>query len=83
MAPKVFVYALSTCGHCKRTKQFLKDNQVAFDSIDVDLQEGEKRTALIDEVKKYNPRCTFPTVLIGDQVIVGFQEETLKRELGL
>ncbi len=34
---KVFVYALSTCVWCKMTKQYLKDNNVAFEYVDVDL----------------------------------------------
>ncbi len=77
----VFIYALSTCGHCKRTKQFLNDADVTYESVDVDLCEGDKRTALIDEVKKHNPKCTFPTILIGDHVIIGFKEEDIKKAL--
>jgi glutaredoxin len=83
MANDVFLYALSTCGHCKRTKQFLSDNDVEFDYIDVDLCQGEERTQTIEEVKKYNPNTTFPTVLVGDSVIVGFKEDELKKKLGL
>ena len=83
MADKVFVYALSTCGHCKRTKQFLKDNNIEFDHIDVDLTQGDERQKLVDEVKTYNEACTFPTVLIGETVIVGFKEDKLKEALGL
>src|SRR3972149_3637843 len=33
---KVVVYALSTCVWCKMTKQFLKDNEIEFEHIDVD-----------------------------------------------
>jgi glutaredoxin len=34
---KVFLYALSTCGWCKLTKQFLKDSDIEFEYVDVDL----------------------------------------------
>ncbi|MFH1135447.1 MAG: glutaredoxin family protein [Pseudomonadota bacterium] len=78
MAKKVFIYTLSTCSHCKRAKQFLNDNNVEYDYLDVDLCQGEERTSAIDEVKKYNPRCTFPTILVGDRTIVGFKEDELK-----
>ena len=55
--------------------RFLTDNDVDYDFIDVDLQTGQKRTDVIEEVKKHNPRTTFPTILIGGTVIVGFKEE--------
>ena len=56
---------------------------MVFDAIDVDLLEGEERAAIIEEVKKLNPNCSFPTILIGDQVIVGFKENEIKEALGL
>lgn len=80
---RVFIYSLSTCGHCKRTKQFLTDKNVPFEYLDVDLTEGEERTSTVEDVKKYNPRCTFPTVIIDDKVIVGFKEDELRNALGL
>lgn len=83
MSQKPFIYTLSTCGHCKRTKQFLKDQNIDFDFIDVDLCQGDERTRTVDEVKKYNPRCTFPTILVGDRVIVGYKEDEIKQALGM
>jgi glutaredoxin len=83
MAEKVFIYTLSTCGHCKRAKQFLNEHGIPYEALDVDLCEGEERASTIDEVKKHNPKCTFPTILIGDQVIVGFREDDIKDALGI
>ena len=83
MAAKVFIYSLSTCGHCKRTKQFLDENNIEYDHVDVDLRQGDERTQTIEDVKKYNPRCTFPTLIIGDTVIVGFKEDEIKKALGM
>jgi glutaredoxin len=81
---KVFIYTLSTCGHCKRTKQFLDEQNVAYDYVDVDLTQGQERQDMIEEVKKYNPRTTFPTIVIGgDTVIVGFKEQDIRDALGL
>lgn len=79
---KVFLYALSTCGHCKNTKRFLKEKGIEFDFIDVDLLEGDKREEIIDEVKKHNPNLSFPTILIGDKIIVGFKEREIEEALG-
>jgi hypothetical protein len=37
---------------------------------------------MIAEVKKFNPNCSFPTILIGDKVIVGLREKEIKEALG-
>jgi glutaredoxin len=49
----------------------------------VDLLEGEERKAILEDVKKLNPKCSFPTIMIGDKVIVGYKEEEIKEALGL
>jgi glutaredoxin len=49
----------------------------------VDLLEGEERQAILDDVRKINPRCSFPTIIIGDQVIVGYKEDEIKEALGI
>ncbi|HNQ86227.1 MAG TPA: glutaredoxin family protein [Deltaproteobacteria bacterium] len=80
----VKVFTLSTCSHCKAAKKFLNDHDVTFDFTDVDLLEGEEKALVIEEVKKYNPRLTFPTIIInGDRVIIGFQDREIKEALDL
>ena len=83
MEHKVKIYTLSTCSHCKATKKFLDECKIEFDFEDVDLLEGEERAAILDEVRKWNPSCSFPTIIIGDKVIVGFKEGEIKEALGL
>jgi len=79
----VKIFSLSTCGHCKSTKKLLNDCTVQYDFVDVDLLEGEERKAILEDVKKFNPRCSFPTIIIGDIVIVGYKENEIKEALGL
>lgn len=79
----VKMYTLSTCGHCKAAKQFMGDLAVAHEFTDVDLLAGDARKSVLDEVRKYNPLCSFPTILIGDKVIIGFNEKALREALGL
>ena len=79
----VKLYSLSTCSHCKSTKKFLSDCTVMYDFIDVDLLQGEERKAILEDVKKFNPKCSFPTIIIGDKVIVGFKENEIREALGL
>ena len=54
-----------------------------YEFVDVDLLEGDERQAILEDVKKFNPKCSFPTIIIGDTVIVGFKEEEIKEALGL
>ena len=77
------VYSLSTCSHCKSTKKLLSDCTVLYDFVDVDLLGGEERKAILEDVKKFNPKCSFPTIIIGDTVIVGFKEKEIREALGL
>jgi glutaredoxin-like protein NrdH len=79
----VKIYSLSTCSHCKSTKRLLGDCTVKYEFVDVDLLEGEERKAILEDVKKFNPKCSFPTIIIGDKVIVGYKENEIKEALGL
>ena len=83
MAEKVKMYTLSTCSHCKATKKFMDKSNVEYDFVDVDKIYGDERAAVLDEVKKWNPSCSFPTIIIGDKVIVGFKENEIKEALGI
>ena len=78
----VKVFSLSTCSHCKATKKYLSDCTIKYEFIDVDLLKGDERKAIIEDVKKFNPRCSFPTIIIGEKVIVGFKEKEIREALG-
>jgi glutaredoxin len=79
----VKLYTLSTCSHCSSTKRFLDSCSVQYEFKDVDLLSGEERNLIIEEVKRLNEKCTFPTIIIGDRVIVGFREEEIREALDL
>lgn len=83
MAKKVKMYTLSTCSHCKATKRFLSENNIAFDAMDVDLLQGEAREAMLNEIIQYNPQRSFPTIIIGDRIIIGFKERDIREALGI
>jgi glutaredoxin len=81
---EVFLYALSTCVWCKKTKAFLDDSRVDYRYIDVDLLKGEERDTVVAELANWNPRRNFPTIVINNQdVVVGFKPDRLKELLGL
>lgn len=77
------LYALSTCIHCRNTKEFLNDCGVNYNCVDVDQLEGDERRKIIEEIKKSNPNCAFPMLIIGDKVIIGFKKEEIKEALNL
>lgn len=78
----IMLYALSTCGWCKKTKALLNEMKVAYDYTDVDLLDKEEKRTAMDEVKKWNPACSFPSMVINDsQCIIGFNESKIKEAL--
>ncbi len=74
------VYALSTCPYCKMTKQFLTDNDVPFEHVDVDLLEGDERESVVAQVKELSGGTSFPVIVLdGGEVIVGFNKVRLQQ----
>jgi glutaredoxin-like protein NrdH len=81
---KVRFFALSTCGWCKKTKRFLDAHNVNYEIDYVDLLSGDERARVMAEMERWNPRRTFPTVVVNDsEVVVGFKEDRLREVLGL
>ena len=62
MDKDVKMYSLSTCSHCRATKKFLGECGVKYEFTDVDLLDGDERKAILEDIKKFNPRCSFPTI---------------------
>lgn len=76
------LYALSTCGWCKKTKEFLDDLDVEYNFIYTDYLDGDEKEKIMDEIRKWNPRISFPTIVINDKkAIVGFREDEIKEAL--
>ncbi len=81
---KVFVYALSTCVWCKMTKQFLKDNNIAFEYIDVDLCTEDDKQKIREDIQKRGGSLSYPTTIIDEKrIVTGFRKDLLKEALGL
>jgi glutaredoxin len=78
---KVKVFTLSTCGWCKKMKELLKALEVEYEYVDIDLAEGEERENVREELRKYNPRISAPTVVVDDgkEVIIGYKEDEVRR----
>ena len=82
-AAKIFLYALSTCGWCAKTKALLKELGVEHSYVYVDLLPGEELEQALQEVERFNPSGSFPTLVIDEKkVIVGFRELEIREALG-
>lgn len=78
---KVMLYALSTCPFCKMTKKFFESRNLAFDYVDVDLLESSEKEKTVQKVQEISGRRAFPVIVIGDKVIVGYDELKIKEAL--
>lgn len=81
MSGKIKLYALSTCRHCRNVKRVLADCGVKYDCADMDKLPKEEVAGLMEELKRISSGCSFPTIVIGDRVIVGCREAEIKEAL--
>ena len=82
MNKNVLVFALSTCIHCRRCKEYLDEKGIAYEVTLVDTLDSDKQAEIMDRVREYNPACSFPTVIInnGEKVLVGFSKKRFDEE---
>jgi glutaredoxin-like protein NrdH len=83
MADAVFLYALSTCGWCRKTKDFLNEHEVEFEFVDVDLLSRRERHAAQADVLELSGGRLFPVVVVGETVVVGYNPKRLAELLEL
>jgi glutaredoxin-like YruB-family protein len=78
MPKNVKVYSTPTCPWCVRVKQFLKENNVAFEDYDVGADQAKA-----DEMVKVSGQMGVPVLDIEGAIIVGFDRDKIKQELGI
>lgn len=80
---RVFLYALSTCVWCRKTKRLLNTLEVSYDYIDVDLLDESEKEKVKRDVKKWNPKGSYPTIVLNNtSCIIGYDEIEIKEALG-
>jgi glutaredoxin len=66
------------------TKQFLKDNNIEFEYIDVDLCEPEEKEQIRQQIQSKGGNLNYPTTVVDDKkLITGFRKDQLKEALGI
>lgn len=79
---RVLLYAISTCAWCKRAKNFLKDNNIEHEYVDVDLCSREDRETIREDILGRGGRLVYPTFIVdGEILITGIHEDKLKEIL--
>jgi len=76
MAKKVIIYTSPTCIWCKKTKEWFKEHKVKYEEHDVSVDDKAR-----EEMIEKSEQMGVPVVLVDGQVIVGFDEQALKRAL--
>lgn len=73
----VTLYALSTCGWCRKTKELLDSQGVEYQYVYVDQCSGDERETVSSQVRELNPRGSYPTIRIDDEVVTGFDQDRI------
>jgi len=81
---KVFVYALSTCAWCNLAKNFLRDNGMEYEYVDVDLCNEEDREKIRKDILKRGGELSYPAIIVNDKILInGFRKDKIKEALGI
>jgi len=68
----VSMYTLSTCPWCRKTKKYFTDHNVPFKYVDYDLASVPEQERIEQEMRSRGGPLSFPWVLIGDDLVVGW-----------
>jgi glutaredoxin-like YruB-family protein len=77
MKPRVVVFTQPDCPPCMVVKMFLTEKGVVFEERDITVDADAVR----ELTEKYGSHST-PTLVIGDEVMIGFNPERLDEILG-
>ena len=76
--PKVTIYSTPSCHFCHAAKDYFTENHVAFTDFDV-AADLPKRQEMIEK----SGQMGVPVIVIGDEIVVGFDQPRLKELLSI
>lgn len=78
MSKRIKLYSTSACPYCQMAKDFLRQNKIKFEEIDVGASPAAAR-----ELIEKSGQTGVPVIEIDGKIIVGFDKAALKRALKL
>ncbi len=78
MDKQVTIYSTPTCHFCQMSKEFFKENNIAFTEHNV-AADLEKRQEMIQK----SGQMGVPVITIGEELVVGFDKAQLSTLLGI
>lgn len=75
---KIIVYSTPSCPYCTLAKDFLKENNIEFEAIDVSM-DPEKAAEMIEKSGQQG----VPVIDIDGKIVLGFNKGQIKELLGL
>ena len=80
---QIVLYALSTCGWCRKTRELLKEKGVEYHFVYVDLLPADEKDEIMKELAHWNPMRSFPTIVFdGRKIVVGYKPEEIEEAIG-
>jgi len=79
----ITLYSLSTCIFCQAIKKMFDDLAISHTCIQADELLAADKKKVLHELKRVNPRCSFPTVVVDDEVVVGYKIQEIKEKIGI
>jgi len=74
----VTIYTTPTCHFCHMAKDFFAENKIAFTEHNV-ASDLDKRKEMVQK----SGQMGVPVITVGDQYVVGFDQERIKELLGV
>jgi len=74
--PKVEIYSTPTCHFCQMAKAFFGENNVEYSDYNV-LEDMDKRKEMVEK----SGQMGVPVIFIGEEMIIGFDEDRIKELL--
>ncbi len=66
------------------TKQFLTDNAIEYEFVDVDLLDSQDKDKAHQAITSKGGILSYPTTIVDDKIVItGFRKDQLKEALGI
>ncbi len=78
MGKAVKIYSTPACSHCVSAKNFLKENNISFEEVDISLDQ-----VAAEEMVQKSGQMGVPVLDIDGEVIVGFDQDKIKAALNI